>query len=406
MSFDVGSNTAGMMNKGVNLYDKTVELTKKGTLTEKDINTIEALAKSDGNYTGVERVFVDSLKTSGGRSAFVEIAKEAKFTPNSFSWNVQDAKTTINSSAGNKIELIFSDAPSASKEIKGDIASAKDNLTSIIPEDKRSEWEQTNKNNVADVKSFIDGLKLSPDDKIKFVQNYMTANFNHPGVDIKWNGSSLQDAIDTVPTDDKGRKYLDCEGFAKLSETLLEGSGKFTTLGVASGSNGDKRDHQIGVQRNGNDAYVISNNEIKKVVGGASKSDDDLLKETYPDFKNVIEDKNGAMKADTGNYEVGQTLNSDDGSSIKIESIDTATKMSAILDDGAGNKYHVKVIVDEKTADYKSIPDFKAGDQVTTSMGVVINFNGNNTGVATLKNGNKVNITASVDPVTGEPSFQ
>jgi hypothetical protein len=406
MCFNVGSNTAGMMNKDINLYNKAVELAKDGTLSKDDVKKLEDIAKSDGNYTGVERVFLDDLKTEDGAIIFATQAKQAGFDPKAFTWGVVEPKTSVTSAAGHKIELIFSDAPKAAKQIKGDIPEAKRTMDDLIPADKKAAWEKTDKHNVAQVKSFLDGLNLSPDNKINFISAYMTANYNHPGVDIKWNGAGLQEGINTVPSDENGRKYLDCEGYAKLAETLLAGSGSFTNLGVASGASGDIRDHQVAIQRQGDDAYVISNNEIKKVTGGATKSNEDLVKETYPDFKRVVEDKNGAMKADTANYDVGQILNTDDGANITIESIDTATKMTGVLNDSAGNNYHVKVVVDEASGNYKSIPEFKAGDKLTTDAGAVINFSGPGAAVATLPDGTTRNVTPVVNPVTGEVSFR
>src|SRR5690606_20437479 len=97
-------------------------------------------------------------------------------------WGVMEAKTKVTSSAGHEIELEFSDAPIASKQIKGDIEQAKADIEALIPSDKKAAWEKVNKHNVSDVKAFLNGLNLNPNDKIKFVESYMTAYFNHPGV--------------------------------------------------------------------------------------------------------------------------------------------------------------------------------------------------------------------------------
>ncbi|MFN8674674.1 MAG: hypothetical protein U0457_21650 [Candidatus Sericytochromatia bacterium] len=459
MSFSVNSTTTGMDNKGINLYNKAVELAKNGQLNEKGVENLEKIANSDGNYTGKERVFINDLKNSDNRDVFEAISKQSKYDPSSFNWEIDNPKTSVTSANGHNIELEFSDDPSPAKQIKGDIEEAKNNIDKLLPNNKKSEWENLDKNNVSKVKNFIDSLKLKTDDKVNFVQNYMTANFNHPGIDINWGGANLQEGINAVPTDENGRKYLDCEAYSKLAENLLAKNKSFTTLEVASGANGNKRDHQVSIHREGKDAYVISNNEIKKVPNGASKNNQDLVKDTFPDFKNIIEDKNGAMKADTGTYSVGDELTQDNGSKIKISSIDSATKMSGIIDDSNGNKfnvdvridesngnfksipnfktgdkmktpdgtldvvnssngkyeatlddnngskYHVNLSVDKNDGSYKYIPDFKSGDKVKTSTGIEINFTDNNKGFAMI-NGVKQNVTASVNKQTGQVSFR
>lgn len=397
MSMDINRNTAGMMNRDNNLYDKAVELSKDGKLSKTDLKNLEKMAKSDGNYTGMERLFIDDLKKEGGAETFAHFAKEAEFNPSGFNWNVESSSTTVKS-GNRKIELVFSENPSGAKEIKGDINSAKATMEGMIPDDKMKKWEKLDKHNINSVKNFINGLNLSTEDKANFVQSYMTAYFNHPGVDIKWDGAGLQEGINAVPKDENGRKYMDCESYAKTAQTLLGGnSSNFTTLGVASGANGSTRDHQVAVFRDGNDAYVISNNEITKVAGGASKSDDELVTTKYPDFSNVVVDPNGAMKNDTSVYSVGDTLNADNGTQINITSIDNATTMRGSVTDPGGNTYPVEVKVSERNGDYSFKPSFKAGDTISLANGISVTMTDNKNGVATLPDGTQENVKLKVN---------
>ncbi|MFN8575276.1 MAG: hypothetical protein U0354_00315 [Candidatus Sericytochromatia bacterium] len=404
MCISISSSTSGMVNTKnstqTNLFNKATEAAKDGKITESEIKELEKIASSDGNLTGEEQLFLQSLKDTSTRSEFVKAAKDSNFDPNGFSFNV-GSKLEVNSGS-HKIKIEFADSPPPSKQMVGDIASAKDTLARIIPDNKKSEWDSLNKHDVNSVKKFLDSLNLNTDNKVKFVQAYMTANFNHPGIDINWGGASLQEGINAVPKDANGRKYLDCEAFVKLSSTLL-GSNNVKEYGLASGYNGDKRDHQVAIFKSGNDAYVISNNEITKVKN--SDNAESMIKEAHPDFKNVTEDLNGAMKADTGAYSVGDTLDTKDGGTIDIKTIKDATTMIGKISYPDGSNYHVKLKIDEDTGDYSYQAEPQKGDVFVTNNGTVINVGDMPNGVATLPNGNKANVKILVDS-DGNVNFQ
>jgi pimeloyl-ACP methyl ester carboxylesterase len=88
MSLSINSNTPEMYNNGINLLNKAVELAKDGKINEKDLKQLEDIAKSDGNFSGTEKLFIDSLKTNA--KEFVEKVKASGFEPSSFSWNIED----------------------------------------------------------------------------------------------------------------------------------------------------------------------------------------------------------------------------------------------------------------------------------------------------------------------------
>lgn len=142
---------------------------------------------------------------------------------------------------------------------------------------------------------------------------------------------------------------------------------------------------------------MVSNNEIKRVPDGAGKTDEELVAATYSDFSNVVSDKNGAMKADTSVYSVGDTLTPDDGSTITISTIDSATKMRGNTSFPDGSSVPVDITIDEKDGSFKYKSSVQAGDTITTSTGATITMSDKNNGVVTFPDGSPPqNVTVSV----------
>lgn len=395
MCFTINSSTSGMNNLNnktqTNLFNKATELSKDNNLSDSDIKELEKIASSDNNLSGEEQLFLQGLQDHSMRNDFVKAAKESNFDPSGFSFSV-GSKLEVQSGT-HKIKIEFADTPPPNKQVVGDLQTAKDKLLRIIPENKRAEWENTNKHNVNSVKNFLNSLNLNTEKKVEFVQAYMTSSFNHPGIDINWGGANLQEGINSVPSDGNGRKYIDCEAFVKLGSELL-GSDKVKEYSLASGNSGDKRDHQVAIFKSGNDAYVISNNEITKV--NSKGTPESMIKEAHPDFDKITKDLNGAMKADTGSYKVGETITTDDGGTISIESITNATKMIGKMSYPDGNSYHVEIKIDEETGDYSYQTSPKKGDVFVTDNQTSITVGDMPKGVATLPDGTKSNVNISV----------
>lgn len=395
MCISLNSSTSGMVNIKnniqTNLFNKATEFAKDEQITDTEYQELENIANSDGNLTGEEQLFLQNLKDTSMRSEFVKSAKEAGFAPNGFNFSV-DSKLDVESGS-HKIKIEFAENPPPSKQMVGDMESAKETLSSIIPDNKKLEWNSINKHDVNSVKSFLDSLNLKTEDKVNFVQAYMTANFNHPGIDINWGGADLQEGINAVPKDSNGRKYLDCEAFVKLAGTLL-GSNNVKDYSLASGNSGDKRDHQVAIFKSGKDAYVISNNEITKVKNTGNA--ESMIKQAHPDFKNISEDLNGAMKADTGNYKVGETLYNDDGSKIKITSIKDADTMIGKIskDDGTSCNVQIKINPDTGEYEYKIAP--QKGDTLDSGNGIV-KFEDSKNGVLKNDNGTSYHVKLNSD---------
>lgn len=374
-----------------NLFDEAVKLSKDGSISNKDMEALKSLAGKDTSPEAM--MFIDTLEKGDGRKDFTQVAKSSKFDPSSFSISM-DGKLSVKAAGNKDIILEFVDDPSAVKQVKGDIEEAKETMKNLIPVEKQAQWNKVNKQNVSEVKSFLDGIKLNPEGKAQFVQAYMTANFNHPGVDVAWGGASLQEGINAVPKDEHGRKFLDCEGFVELSQTLL-GKDKTVPYAVAAGSRGDKLDHQVAIFKDGDNAFVISNNEVRRVsaknADGTDKKPEEMINEFDSSFKNVVLDPNGAMKFDTAAYKVGDSLFPDSGEEIKLDAIHDATTMSGKMNDGNGNDFHVKVTLDEATGKYSSKSAPQTGDVFNLGNGISFKIDSPNLeGKATLADGSEI----------------
>ncbi|GIW23584.1 MAG: hypothetical protein KatS3mg068_2591 [Candidatus Sericytochromatia bacterium] len=285
-------------------------------------------------------------------------------------------KETIRSSTGKEITIRYAKDETTippSKQVKGTIEEANQKMDSILSPDKKAEWNRINKHNVNEVKSFINSLNLPMDKKAEFVQAYLTANYNHPGIDISWSGADLQEGINAVPTDKNGRKYLDCEAYAKLATELLDGSAKYYGVHAPSPyDSSDSRNHQVSVVRDGNNAYVISNNEITKISNASNKSDSQLIKSVYPDISNIKLDKSGPMKSGVDEYNINQKITLDNGSEVTIKSIDEKKNiMKGKLKDTDGEEYNVIGTVDANTGRTNWKRDYQVGDKLKLDSDVI-----------------------------------
>lgn len=380
VDFNVNHNTAGFQNvqgnQSRNLMDEAVSRAQSGnSLSETEVAELRQIANSDGNITAMEQMFLNSLSDESGRESFSLFTRESGFDANNFQWDVSDidnqneGQAQLRVQAGDRnMVLTFTENPSSAKQIHGDISQANQTLQSLIPDDRQADWANVDKHNVAQVRSFIDSLHLSTPDRANFVQAYMTANYNHPGLDIEWDGAGLQEGINAMPTDENGRKYMDCESYCLMAQNLLGGrDNQFTGLGVAT-TNSGTRDHQVGVFRSGNDAYVVSNNEVTRIEGGARRGNEALIQQVYPEFNNVVVDEN-LMGHDTSEYSQGQTLTSTDGNTtIVVDNIDNSSQMSGRVTSG-NNNYNVTVNVNERDGSWSQVPNLKRNDTVAINDG-------------------------------------
>lgn len=410
MSISINSQTPGMINQAqdsqgqparTNLMESAVQMARDG-LDQAELDRLHDIAGSDGNVTGNEQLLLNTLEAdrTGFSQAVQAASRQSGFDPSSFSWNAMDS-LSVTSDQGHDITLQFSPNPSPAKEISGDIGEATRALEHQIPPDRLAAWQALDKHNVAGVGSFVDSLHLPLSQRAEFTHNYLTAYYNHPGVDISWGGASLQEGINTVPKDENGRAYLDCEAYVKTAEALL-GSDQMKTYAVASGAEGERRDHQVAIRRDPHDAahaYVISNNQVTRVDAG-NRTPEQMIQSVYPEFHNIREDLNGAMKFDSSAYNVGQVLNTSDGGSIRIDSLDNATTMSGTTTYSDGSRYHVRLTINEDTGDYTYRPALQPRDVMFTDNGTQIRITaaGNPAQATAEKDGQSHRVRVSVGP--------
>lgn len=392
---DISRNTAGMVNQGRNLMDEAVKRAKDGNLSSQELTELREIAASEGGVTGVEEVFLQDLADQGGNRTFVHDVTQANFDPNTFHF-ITEGNAKVRSASGKEISLEFTDAPSASKQVTGDIAAARRTLLEMIPASQRTAFAALNPHRPAEVKAFIDRLGFSGADKARFLQAYMTANFNHTGKNIEWNGAGLQEGIDAVPRDNHGRAYLDCEGYAEVARTLLGDTG-FTTLGVATGGAGSKRDHQVSIFREGNDAYALSNNQVVPVPGGAGRSDAEILEAGFPgQFSDPVRDQNGAMLRDTAEFRVGEKLTDEangDEATTTVTRIDGPNTLHVHQTNAAGASYHLRMEQDPASGQLAGTIDPQVGDVLPLDTGSITISGPNGAGLYTDPSGNSFHVT-------------
>lgn len=397
---EITRNTAGMVNQGRNLMDEAVSRAKDGNLSTQDLTELRAIAASQDGVTGAEEVFLQDLADQTGNEFFVHQVSQADFDPTNFAFSTE-GNAKLRSASGREISLEFTDAPIASKRVKGDIAEARRTMLAMIPPAKRSAFAAINPHQVADVKRFVDGLGLKGADKTRFLQAYMTANFNHTGKNIEWNGASLQEGIDTVPRDNLGRAYLDCEGYAELAKTILGDRG-FTTFGVATSGPGSKRDHQVSIFREGKNAYALSNNEMVPVPGGAGKSDAAILEQAFPgQFSDPVKDDNGAMARDTAEFRVGEKLTDEaDGDPVTttITAIDGPNTMRVRETSADGASYQLRMDQDPASGKLTGTVEPQVGDVFPLEGGSITISGPNGAGVFSDPAGNHFHVTVRPAP--------
>ncbi|MEW6366683.1 MAG: hypothetical protein AB1714_18795 [Acidobacteriota bacterium] len=276
---------------------------------------------------------------------------------------------TVRDRRGNAFQIEFTPNPKSSKRIIGDHALSRNAMISMIQKKgKMAEWDKLDKHDINGVKKFMDRMNLSTEDKVKFVNNYLTSFYNHPGKDIAWRGNPpLQDAINAVPVDKQGRKYLDCEGYTRLAGHLL-GESKVNHYALdAEGSGG--RDHQVAVFREGGKAYVINNNQITKV--DASNSDADAIREAHPGHKDIVRDTSGPMAYGTEMYKKGQSIHGSIPHAHVDRIVDPKTMIGQVNDPRRGS-YHIKISVDPGTGRLSRKMDLRAGNELRDTAGNTI----------------------------------
>lgn len=115
----------------------------------------------------------------------------------------------------------------------------------------------------------------------EFLHLYMTAHFEHPGGGTAWHGFMASDGVSqamlfgTISHTDQlpdGRRVVDCQGFSRIGEILLDtlipgrdqGNVFYKSIRVPG--------HEMALLRDGASLYVIDNNKVEKLPA----SDDEL----------------------------------------------------------------------------------------------------------------------------------
>lgn len=360
---EIGSfnNVSADFKKALDKASKDGKITKdevkdllKEVETEDDLTILKNIAIKDDNKEDKSKL--EFKIGSGDADSEYKLAIDSNdFTleKNKLKQDIKSGKEVIQITyADDVVKNNKSSASKATTTVVGNYETARTKLRDMIPDNKKKQWDNLNKHNINDVKKFMNSLNLSTEEKVNFVQKYLTGYYNHPGEDVQWiHSMSLQKSIDTVPKDSAGRKYVDCEGFAAIGTELLSTKdNKVKTYLVDATPDGisDERDHQISVYREGNKAYVISNNDIRPVELEKSdktlKTDEEAIAEAYqPEgFSKIKEDKSGAMKVGVGEWDAGDVLKSPDHTAT-VESIDEDKgTLTASLENNYGEKYKVE----------------------------------------------------------------
>lgn len=377
MGFAISQSTPGLVNRirdqQINLFDKAVELSKDGELSNADINKLEHEAKADGNFTGQEQLLMQGLKDKASRQIFINVAREAKFDPSSFSFEI--ANKLIVPVDGKQIEVEFSSQPHEAKRSEGDRERALETIKQYLPEALQGRWDQ-NTYNLPEMKKLFEEMSKgdaksnpsyrTPYQRMELLQAYLTANYNHPGKDINWQGVDLQKALPSMPRDREGRKYIDCEAYSQISETLL-GADKIKHFDVASGGSADgRRDHQVSIYTDGDSAWVISNNQVSRVNakdGDRDRSPAEMIHEVHPGFDKVVADGNGPMRFNSNSYQAGMEVRMGTGS-ILIERCEPnyGNFEAKFSDPDSGETFHVRTQIDPKTGELSNTITPKQGD--------------------------------------------
>ncbi|MEZ0373553.1 MAG: hypothetical protein ACAI44_30970 [Candidatus Sericytochromatia bacterium] len=399
MSISFNANSTGMDNRGTNLFRQAVDLARDGSLDDADMQALNQTAFLDGTASTEERNFMESLKSTD--SDFVQqvqsATSQADFDPQRFNWDVRD-RTVVHSASGKDITLVFAAQPKPYKQVSGDIGVARQMLQNL----SGNRWSSVaNPHNIEQVRNFVSSLNppLSNADKMRFAQAYLTAYYNHPGMDIAWNGVSLQEGIDAVPMDGDGRKYIDCEAY-------LETARQVTGLDIAPYSlDADfsgERNHQVGVLREGDHAYLLSNNEVQEMeING--RTDEQLIQSVYPDFEDIVVDQSGPMKVGTESIFVGMPLpNNPDINVTRIIDGSSAEGMRTRPD---GTSVHMQIDFNLDNGVFRNIPHPQAGDVFVDDAGNRITMRDGTNGNIQTTDGRSGPVTLTVDPNNGNWSW-
>jgi len=388
MSISFRPQDPALQNQGRDLVRRAAEMAQSDGVSDTELAELREIAASDGSINTREQLFLDNVQ-------------QASFDPNQTSFLVQN-RSLVTDRQGKELVIQFSDQPLPQKQMVGDRQTALQTLEQLVPANRQAEFGALNKHNIADVQRFTQSLGLNTAQRVEFTQAYLTAHFNHPGEDIAWNGSSLQDGIDALPSDSQGRKYLDCEGFAEVAGLLL-GAGQ-TSHYVLDANHSGQRNHQVAVFRAGDTAYVINNNQIKAVPNSREQPADRVIQSAFPQFDDIAEDTSGprvigtevyaAPLGYTGDFaDLGRSL---PGSDITLEEIIDNTSMRGSVMRDNGSVYSVRVDLNPDTGQWRSEMALQAGDLLVDGNGKQINITGPNQGKIT-ENGQEYPVQINVD---------
>ncbi|HEY9840773.1 MAG TPA: hypothetical protein V6D23_09985 [Candidatus Obscuribacterales bacterium] len=308
-SIRLTTSTAGMQNyrnpeKPVapgtplekNLLAQAVELARDGTLDAADLAKLKETAGLDGEMQASEALLMQSL-TQDGKAFIDEVVKvtaAADFDVNGFSWSVGN-KLQIESDQGQRVSMSFNPGRVTGESGKGQATSelygaagtgeqARKDLIINLPRTPDNQiddatikvWNKTDKYNLADVKSFMEA-HIPKDKQAEFVSDYLKGYYAHSGEGASFSGGGdIQSLLPVLPADANHRKFIDCEGYTALTASLL-GDVKAYAVDGNGAEGGNARNHQVGVVRIDDRAYVQSNGSIQEIKGGAGKTDQQLI---------------------------------------------------------------------------------------------------------------------------------
>ncbi|PKL76200.1 MAG: hypothetical protein CVV27_11510 [Candidatus Melainabacteria bacterium HGW-Melainabacteria-1] len=153
------------------------------------------------------------------------------------------------------------------------------------------------------------------------------------------------------------------------------------------------RNHQVGVLRDGDRAYVLSNNEVQSFdVNG--RSDADLIQAAHPDFDDIVADQSGAMKVGTESLSVGDFLpGNQDVTVTQIVDGSTATGRRTLPD---GTSVNVQINFNVDTGEFRSRINPQAGDVLVDGSGNQITMTSGSHGTVTMADGRTGPVEVSV----------
>lgn len=286
--------------QSVNLFTKAIDLVKDGDLSAKDLETLTQIAHSDGDLEASEGLLLDSLGYSklledvnDSEESFVDqvntARQQADFDPNTFAISTHGILSVPGASLpdGKKSDVVlrFSNeringgprtTQTCNQTDQG--TSARENLQRLIlnspsqgnmpnPEAVVA-WGKTDKFDLNAVREFMQSRHFTPTEQAQFTQTYLQGYYDHTGLGADFGGvTDIQQQLPHLPVDGGGRKFIDCEGFSAITQTLFPDTQSY----VVHNSGGEPdpsapRNHQVSVMRIGDQRFVQNNDVIQEIT--------------------------------------------------------------------------------------------------------------------------------------------